>query len=130
MKLVFGDYVMVDVENKRAVVNDIVISGYSDGFSHEHIDRAMAVHRSDCVGFVDIPVGYFLTCDFLGIRSFHGFKFVKGDLMIQFQMARKYIDMENLKFSSYRNKGSGAVLKRLGFKDVATINGVTVAQRP
>lgn len=112
-----------DVDDKKLVVSDIIINAGYEYFEPSTISRAMAAYKDNELW------GYFLTCSFLGIRSFHGFKFKQGEMITQLKMARTYIDMEELKYSTYRTPKAGAVLKVLGFKDLYKIKNVTVAKR-
>lgn len=123
MEFIIDDFILKDIEDKHKVVNDIIDNAGYEYFNPNTISRAMAVYRGDELW------GYFLTCCFLGVRSFHGFKFKHGNMTTQFSMARKYLDMEDLKYSTYRTKQAGIVLKVLGFKDIYQINNVTVAKR-
>lgn len=123
MELVIDGCSLKDVEDKNKVVFDIVTQTGYELFDPRTIDRAMAASKDNELW------GYFLTCSYMGMKSFHGFKFKHGEMTTQLKMARKYIEIENLKYSSYRTRRSGAVLKILGFKDVFHINGITVAKR-
>lgn len=124
MEIVIDGCLLKDVDNNKLVVSDIITHVGHEYFDPNLIERAMGAYdeeRNIC--------GYFLTCSFLGVRSFHGFKFIRGRLPVQLAMARKYIDMEDLKYSSYRNKEAKIFLRALGFKDIYQINNITVAKR-
>lgn len=92
-------------------------------------DHKAGIVRAVSIWHDDLLCGYFLTCEYGGIRSFHGFKFVKGGLEFQIPMARKYIAEEKLEYSAYITKQTGAVLRVLGFKDIGSRNGVFVARK-
>jgi hypothetical protein len=77
----------------------------------------------------DLLCGYFLTCEYAGVRSFHGFKFSKGKLDIQLPLCRKYLEEERLEYSAYKTRKTKAILKILGFKDFFKQNNITVVRR-
>lgn len=123
MELLIDGYILQDIEDKQDVVNTIL-----DHISYEYIEpssisRAMEVLKDGKT------CGYFLTCCLYGIKSFHGFKFVKWQIRTQMKMARWYIDIENLKYSCYKTPEAAAILHRLGFKDIRKVNDITVTQR-
>lgn len=113
-----------DVEDKEQVVKDILFHTFHESIAAQNITRAMGAYDQD-----NKLCGYFLTCDYLGIKSFHGFKFSKGQLNIQFKMASKYLEIEKLKYSGYKNKETKVFLRALGFKEILHINGITIAKR-
>jgi len=123
MEYIIDGCSLKDVNDTEKVVMDIVKLSGHELFDLRTITRAMGAYKDQELW------GYFLTCSFLGVKSFHGFKFKKGEMLTQMKMARKYIEVEELQYSGYRTKQAGAVLKVLGFKDVFHINGITVAKR-
>lgn len=124
MRFDFDGCFIQDVENNEQVVNDIIHHVGHEYFDPKKISRAMGAYNEE-----GALCGYFLTCTFLGVRSFHGFKFIKGKLSTQFKMARKYIDIEELKYSGYRNKEADVMLRALGFTKIYSINGISVAKK-
>lgn len=113
-----------DVEDKDKVIKDILFHTFQESLDVQNIKRAMGAYDQD-----QKLCGYFLTCEYLGYRSFHGFKFSKGQLDIQFKMTRKYLELEKLEYSGYRNKETKVFLRALGFKEIFHINGITIAKR-
>lgn len=93
------------------------------GTDGNYITRAVSVWHEE------ILCGYFITCTSLGVRTFHGFKFVKGGLEYQIPMARKYIEEESLEYSVFKTKETEAVLKVLGFRKIATKDGWSIAKK-
>lgn len=70
-----------------------------------------------------------MTCMFGGVASFHGYKFIKGEVFRELRLARNYIEVENLKYSAYHTDGTKAILKRLGFKEIGFTNNCHVVKR-
>lgn len=110
-------------ESDFEAVRDEIVKRGEGSFDHTTISRAVSVWHDY------ILCGYFITCQFGGQRSFHGFKFVKGGLEFQLPMTRKYIDQEQLQYSAYLTKETRALLRVLGFKDIGSFEGVPVMRR-
>lgn len=92
-------------------------------YPNEYFERCVAVYEDKVLH------GFFITCTHVGIRSFHGYKFTKDRISEQMELAKKYIAMEKLEFSSYTNKKAGAALRLLGFKDLCVLDGVHIARK-
>lgn len=92
-------------------------------------NNGVGIVRAVSIWHEEILCGYFLTCEYEGVRSFHGFKFVKGGLEIQIPLVRKYIEEEKLEFSVYKTKETRAVLRILGFKDIGSKGEYTVTRK-
>lgn len=115
-------FLLLECADFEEVKNEIVRRGEAD-FEYHTIKRAVAIWHDHTL------CGFLMTCEFNGVKSFHGFKFVKGGLQFQMPMTRKYIDEEGLEFSSYLTRKTEMLLKILGFKEIGNFNGVPIMRR-
>jgi hypothetical protein len=105
----------------------------------EEVCRQASLHGEEADGSIikkavavwhdDLLCGYFLTVEYGEVKSFHGFKFVKGGLKFQFPMMKKYIEEEKLEYSLWTVRANEAMLKLLGFKEISVINNYHIMRR-
>lgn len=118
-----GKFKLRDVSNWNWAKEEIAKRVVDFNFPKEYIKRCVGIFLEEEL------MGFLITAEFGGIKSFHGYKFCEWHLDDQMRIARKYIADEKLEFSGFRERGAGKFLERLGFKEFCMINEFHLARK-
>jgi hypothetical protein len=101
-------------------VRDEIVRRGNERFEFVRIKKATSVWKGVRL------CGFLLTIEELGVKSFHGYNFTKGNQWVALCLARQYIKEEGLDISMSVTNATTSILKRLGFKESFKIVGVRV----
>jgi len=109
-------------KNFTEVVYKCIIRG-EEWFDPNTIDKAVSINDEKYL------LGFLLTIQYKGIKSFHGFNFTKNREWEAIAIAREYIKKENLIYSAGNKEGTKRILERLGFKRILESNNEFVMEK-
>lgn len=107
-------------ENNFELVRNEIIKRGNEYFEYQGIIKAVSIWRGVILS------GFFLTMEYDGIKSFHGFNFTKGNQWDAVRLSRQYVEQEGIKYSGAVSRGTEILLRRIGFKKIGEDNGTIV----